>query len=228
MRVEPAGSGREQRRVDENDDLEPRGVDAERLGHPDMAAQRADGAPGPGVEKIVRRPERRERDAPDQEIEVAFVAQLEAEEVERRNPGESRVAAEELEVAEQQREADAPGNGRQRKVVALHPQRDEPETIGEPQRKDEPHAEVDPRRERIVRGEDGRRVRTDAYERRLPERRLAGHAGEQHETERHDAVEPDVIAERHPELRRDEGNADQHRDEDGKGEPAGSHSSSIT
>ena len=50
-------------------------------------------------------------------------------------------------------------------------------------------------------------------ERRLPERRLPGHAGQQHEPERDDAVEADVVAERDPELRRGERHADQHRDE---------------
>ena len=102
----------------------------------------------------------------------------------------------------------------------------------ERQREDEPDAEVDPGRQRVARREDGRRVRADADERRLPERRLAGHAGEQHETQRDDAVEPDVVAERHPELRRDERNADQHRERrrrsraDARGSHAAAHSSS--
>ena len=80
VRVEPAGDAREQRRVDEHDDLEPRAVDAERLGHLELAAQRADRASRPRIEQVVGRPQRRERDAPDQEIEVALVAQLDAEE----------------------------------------------------------------------------------------------------------------------------------------------------
>jgi hypothetical protein len=47
-------------------------------------------------------------------------------------------------------------------------------------------------------------------ERGLSERRLPRHAGQQHETQRNDAVEADVIAERHPELRREERHARQH------------------
>ena len=213
VRVEPARHRREQRRVDEHDDLEPRRVDAEGLGHLEVAAQRADGASRTRIEQVARRPQRHEREAPDQEVVVALVPQLEAEEVERGNAGESRVAAEELEIAEQKREADAPRDRRERKVVAFHPQRDEAEAERERQREGDADAEVDPRRQPEMRREDGRGVRADADERRLAERRLSRHAGEQHETERHHAVEPDVIAERHPELRRDERDADQHRDE---------------
>jgi hypothetical protein len=66
-----------------------------------------------------------------------------------------------------------------------------------------------------VRRKDGRGVCADADERRLAERRLSRHAGQQHEAERHHAVEPDVVAERHPELRREERDADEDGSEDG-------------
>ncbi len=98
VRVQPPRNAREQRRVDEHDDLEPRAVDAERLGHLDLAAQRADRASGPRIEQVGGRPQRRERDGPDQEVEVALVAHLDAEEMQRGNAGDPRVAAEELQV----------------------------------------------------------------------------------------------------------------------------------
>jgi hypothetical protein len=126
MRVEPSGDARKERRVDEDNDLEARPVDAERLGHLEVAAQRADRPARTRVEQIGSRPKRCERDAPDQKIEVALVAQLHAEEVERRNPGEPGVAAQKFQIAEQEVEALRPGNRRERQVVSAHAQRDEP------------------------------------------------------------------------------------------------------
>ena len=90
-------------------------------------------------------------------------------------------------------------------------------------------AEVDPWRQSELRRKDGRGVRADADERRLAERRLSRHAGEQHEAERHHAVEPDVVAERHPELRREERDADEDGSEDGVAKlVAHAYSSSTT
>jgi hypothetical protein len=118
VRVEPPRHGREQRRVDEHDDLEPCGVDAERLGHFEVTAQRTNGAARTGIEQVARRPQRDERETPDQEIVVTLVPKFEAEETERRNAGETRMAAQELEIAKEEREADAPGDRREGKVVA--------------------------------------------------------------------------------------------------------------
>src|SRR5262245_26288867 len=104
MRVEPSGDAREERRVDEDDDLESRRVDAERLGHLEMAAQRANRPTRSRVEQIGGRPQCGERDAPDQVVEIALVAKLETEEVERRNAGDPRMAAQQFQVAEQEEE----------------------------------------------------------------------------------------------------------------------------
>ena len=178
VRVQPARDACEQRRVDEDDDLESRRVDAESLGHLELAAERPDRASRPRVEQIRRRPQRHHRDGPDQEEVEALVLELEAEQMEHRHAGEARVAAEELDIAEQEIEARAPGDRRERKIVPAHPERDEPEAQREREGQHEPRRQVRPRRPAETRREDRRRVRADADERRLPERRLPGHAGQ--------------------------------------------------
>ena len=134
VRVQPAGNAREQRRVDEDDDLEPRAVDAEGLGHLELPAQRADRAARPRIEQIGGRPQRGERDAPDQEVVVALVLAARTRTDERRDAGEPGVAAQKFEVAEQEVKAHAPGDRRQRQIVASHPQRDEAEAQRERKR----------------------------------------------------------------------------------------------
>ena len=56
MCVKPAGDTRQQRGVDERDDLEARAVDAERLGHFEAAFERADRTTGARIEQVVGRP----------------------------------------------------------------------------------------------------------------------------------------------------------------------------
>ena len=55
VRVEPARQAGEQRGVDEDDDLDPGGVDAEALGHHAAAAQAADRAARARVEQVLNR-----------------------------------------------------------------------------------------------------------------------------------------------------------------------------
>ena len=61
------------------------------------------------------------------------------------------VPAEELEVAEQEIEADAPGDRRERQVVPLHPQRDEAEEQRQREREREADRKVEPWRQRVLR-----------------------------------------------------------------------------
>ena len=127
VRVQPARDAGQQRGVDEDDDLEPRAVDAERLGHVEPCLERADRAARTRVEQVAHRPQRREHDDPDQPAHSPLVLELDAGKRQRRDAGEAGVTAEEIEVAEQEEEADPPRDRRQRQEVAAHPQRDEAE-----------------------------------------------------------------------------------------------------
>jgi hypothetical protein len=194
--------------IDEDDDLEVRAMGPERLRHFELTAQGADRPASPRVEQIGGGPECADRDAPDQEIVVAFVAHFDAKEADRRNAGEPGVPAKEFEVAEQEIETGPPGDRREGQVVTLHPKRDEADGERQGQRQCEADCETDPWRHRIASAQDCRRVRTDTDERRLAERCLARDAGQEHQAQRDDAVEANVIAERHPELRSGERHTD--------------------
>ena len=147
--------------------------------------------------------------------EVApLVLELESRDGERGNAGHARVPAENLEIAEDVVEADAPRDGRERKVVSLHPQRDESEEQRDDQRDRKADGEREPRGRSEMRREVGGRVRAEADERGLPERRLPGDAGQEHEPERDHAVEADVVAERDVELRRSERHGCEHQHEE--------------
>jgi hypothetical protein len=203
MCVEPTGNAREERCIDEHHDLEPRAVDAEGFRHVQLPAQRPDRPPRPRIEQVRSGPEGHDRDAPDQEVVIPLVLELESEEIESRDAGQSGVTAKELKVPHQEINAGAPGDRRQRQIVTLHPQRNEAEAQRERQRQHQANREVRPWRPAVARREDCRRIGADADERCLAERRLTRHARQENETQRDDAVEPNVVAERDPELRRE-------------------------
>jgi hypothetical protein len=131
------------------------------------------------------------------------------------------VAAEDLQVPEEDRDGDAPGDRAEREVVAGEAERDGAEDRGGERGEREGRGEADPRRvERsgAARGDDGRRVRGDPDERRLSERREAAHAGEEDEPERDERVQADVDEQHHAVLaeegrRRGDGGEDEHRRE---------------
>jgi hypothetical protein len=102
--------------------------------------------------------------------------------------------------------------------VTFHPQRDE----AEEQRNDRGDREADrqrePRRRAMVNREVGRGIGAQPDERGLAERGLPCDARQQHEAERHHAVQPDVVGERDPERRRRERNRDEQREEHEEGD----------
>ncbi len=144
---------------------------------------------------------------------MPLVLQVEAGERKRRDARHAGVAAEPLQVAEQEIQADSPRDRREREVVSLHAQRDEAECQRHDERQRESHGQREPWRCAIVRRQERGRVRAETDERRLPERRLPRDARQQDEPQRDDAVEADVIAERHPERRRDDRDREQRGDE---------------
>ena len=111
------------------------------------------------------------------------------------------VPAEPLEVAEQVVEADAPGDGAERQVVAGQAQRERRRgPARRPRSSASPPAASSHGDQPAGGGQIGRRVGAEADERRLPERGQAADAGQQHEPERDDAGQADVVRQRDREL----------------------------
>ena len=105
--------------------------------------------------------------------------------------------------------------------MTAHPQRDEAQEKRDGEGDDEPDGQREPRRRAIARRQIRSRVGTEPHKRGLPERRLARDSGEQHQAQRDDAVQADVIAERHPEWRhRQRHEREQHQD---RGKCGGPH-----
>ena len=180
---------------------ERRRVHAHRLGHHHAALQRADGAALARVEQVQRGEDGGHQEEPDQVEDLATRLQRHAEDLDRRDPGEAGVAAERLGRAEQEVEADAPGDRAERQVVARQLQRQRPERGGDRERDQQAGDQREPRRRaqpgdrcrQCVRGQHGGRVGAEADERGLSERRQPADAGQQHEPERDERVQPDVV-----------------------------------
>ena len=171
-----------------------------RLGHHAAAAQAADRAAGARVEQVLDREQRGDHEHPDQVVVLAPGVERQAEDREPGHAGHPGLAAEELEIAEEVVEADAPGDRAERQVVAREAQRDRAEEERDRAGEREPDEEREPRRQPVSRAEVRGRVRPEADERRLPERREPAHPGEEHQPERDEAVEPDVVQQRDVEL----------------------------
>ncbi|MCY1226722.1 hypothetical protein D9M72_389680 [compost metagenome] len=194
VRVQEAGHARQHCRHHEDHHLHPRGVHTHGLGHHAAALERADGAARARVQQVLHRQHGQQHHRPDQVEHRAARLQLDAEERQHRDPVQAVILAQELQVAEQEEQRQAPGNGRQRQVVAGHAHRDQPDHIGRCHRDHQPHQQPEPRRQPELRGQVRSAVRAQPHERGLPERGHATHAGQQHQPDRHDAVQPDVVA----------------------------------
>ena len=130
--------------MDENNYLHPRGVDAETLGHQPSPFQGADGAAGARVEQIMHRQQRQQRQYPDQIIEPAAGVERQTKKINDGNIGDTGIAAEKFHVAEQEIQADAPGNGSQRQVMARKPKTDKAKKKGNGESKHQPHWQSQP------------------------------------------------------------------------------------
>ncbi len=151
---------------------------------------------------------------PDEEVDRNRAAERERTNRDRRDAGQPAVAVERIEIAEHEIDRDAPGDGAQRQEMAAEPQRrraeDQRDEAGQRQSKEQSH----PRRAALHRSVPGRRIGADADERGLSERCQPAEAGEQHEAERRECIDADVVHQRDG-----EGSKDQRRDRDeGDGE----------
>ncbi|MPM85705.1 hypothetical protein SDC9_132786 [bioreactor metagenome] len=111
------------------------------------------------------------------------------------------MAAEEFDVAEQKIEADTPGDGAQRQVVAAHAQGNEPERQRDGGGQGHADEEREPGRDAVHRRQPGRGVGAEADKGRLAEGSQATDPGQQHEADGDDGIEADVVEQRDRKLR---------------------------
>ena len=194
------GDARQQGGEDERRHLDAEGVDAHRLGHRRAALDRAQGAAGARVEQVRDRHRGQDDDDPEQVEEAAPGAERDAEERQRRDAEQAVVLAEEVEVAEQVEQAQAPGDRRQRQVVARHAQRHPREDERGERGDGQADPDREPGRDAVGEGQVRRGVRAHADERRLAEGGQAGDPGEQHQADHDQRVEADVVRLRDQEL----------------------------
>ena len=213
MRKQPARQRGQFCRDHKDQHLVAQRVDAHGLGHLGAGAQRADRATGPRIQQRQQGRRRQQHQRPGQQEETAPLAQREAEQVQPRQTQQTVVLAQRFQVAHQVVQRQAPGDGRQRQVMARHAQRDG----ADDQRRRAADGQTDeqrqPRRQAGVQREPGTGVGADADKGRLPERGQAGHAGEQHQAHAGEAVQADVVQLGDPEIRqRQQGQGQQYGD----------------
>src|SRR5690606_38049222 len=213
--VQPPRQAGQQGRVDEDDDLVRSHVDAEGLGHATAASQGPDGPARARIEQVAGGPHGQQHDEPDQVVDVAAVAQRKAQEVDGLDAGDAVVLAQELEVAEQVVQRQAPGDGAQGQIVPGQPKGDGAQNIGHREGDDQARHQGKPGRPARGGGEVGGGISADAHEGRLAERGQAAHAGKQYEPQHDQGGKPDVIELGDPEFGRARpGRQQRHDDEE--------------
>ena len=138
---------------------------------------------------------------PDREIDRSGIDHLERADRQRRDAGDAVIAAEEFELAEQIKQAEAPGDGAERQIVTRQPHGDEAERHRGDAAHQQRERQRQPRREAISRRQYCRGVGAEAAKRRLAEGGEAADAGEQHKSHRHQRGKPDIVQQHDPERR---------------------------
>jgi hypothetical protein len=114
MGVEPARQAGQHGSIDEYQELGARRLHAERFAGDVPAPQRADRAAGAGVQEVHGQERRDQHRDPDREIDRAGIQHTQRADRQWWNAGDAVVPAEEFELAEQVKQADAPGDGAER------------------------------------------------------------------------------------------------------------------
>ncbi|MNV63606.1 hypothetical protein D3C71_1562100 [compost metagenome] len=122
--------------------------------------------------------------------------------------------AQPVDVAEQEIQRQAPGDGAQRQIMARQAQGDRAQQIRHHGGDDQADGQRQPGRYVVLRGQEGGGVGAQADERRLAERRQAAHAGQEHQPQHDQAGQADVIELRHPEFGRDRQQRQARQDDD--------------
>ena len=201
VHVEPAGEAREHGGIDEGEQAGARGIDAEARRRHRAALQSADGAAGPAVEQVHRRQRRQQHAEPDHGETHPRVEQAVAGHLQRRDAGNPVIAADQIEIGEGVVEADAPGDGAEREVVAGEAHRHRADQRGAGRRHQQPGGQAEPGREVVVFAHDRGGVGAEAEQGGLTERGHAADAGQHHQADRHDGGDAGIVQQRHPEGR---------------------------
>ena len=117
MRVKPSGQPREHRGIDEHHQFCGGGIDAKGFTGAGAAAKRADRAADPAAEQVLRRDDRKHHRDPDHDEIIARCGQRIVADPQWRNAGEAIMGAEPVEIAEQIKKRDAPGDGAERQIM---------------------------------------------------------------------------------------------------------------
>ncbi len=214
MRIQPAGNAGQHRGDDKDDHFHPGGIDAHRLGHHAAAAQCADGAAGPRLQQVLHGDRRQQQHQPDQRIHAAAAIQLQAEYFHRGDAVQAVILAQELQVAEQEKQRQAPGYRAQRQIMAGQPHRDHAYRVGGQHRQRQPDQQAQPRRQAIAGGQVSGGIGTQADKGSLAERSQAADAGQQYQAQRNDRIQAYVVGQGDPEF----GSGQQRQQDNGRHE----------
>ena len=116
----------------------------------------------------------------------------------RRDAGKSVMGAEPADVSEQIEKRDAPGDGAERQIVAGQPHGDRADQAGGDHRHGQRDRQGQPWRDAEMHGEHAGGIGAEADKGGLAERGHAADAGQQHQTDRDQAGNADVVEQRDP------------------------------
>jgi hypothetical protein len=103
------------------------------------------------------------------------------------------MAPERIDVAEDHRNRQSPGDGAERQEVATQAQGEHADGQGGESGQQQREHQAQPRRESLRRRQPGGRIGGDADEGCLPERGGASDARQQHQSQRHQGADADVV-----------------------------------
>ena len=155
MGIEPSGQRAEERGDDERHQLDLECADPEAFDQRIAAAKRAHRAADAGVEQVVADEQDRHDDRPDQEIDLPALDQGERADRDRRNARDAVMLTEAIDVAEQERDRQSPGDRAQRQEVAAQAQRHEAQDRGDAAGQDDGQHQSEPGRIAVHRRDPG-------------------------------------------------------------------------
>ena len=213
VRVEPARNGRQQSCQHKQLDAVARGIDAHGLGHDATTLEGTNGAAFTRIEQVVHQPHRHQQHGPNEHAQHARIGQGIANNGQGWHAGDTRLPPQELHVAKQVVQAQAPSDSAQGQVVARELQSDRAQRPGNPKGQYQANQQTHPWQATHTHQaaeclHSGRRsagpgggVSANAHKRGLAKRGHATHAGEHDQPHGNDGVQADVAHHHHGELR---------------------------
>ena len=208
--VQPAGGAGVQRGQHKNHHPRPRGVHPHRLGHHHAAFQRTDRPALAGVQQVFGGKQRHQYKCPHQVVVMPAIHQIDPEQGNRRQVGQAGMPPQEFHIAKQEVQRNAPGHGTQRQIVARQFQAEraqhqchaggqhQPKQQRQPRR---PAGKRQPGRQFAGGGQPGGGVRPQTHKRRLTKTGQPAHPGKQHQAQRHQRRQANIIEQGDVKLR---------------------------